>query len=532
LPTNRLHVLIPLLVAILVVLLGQSIFADPLHKVIDREIEKHAGGALSEQSGDAEFLRRIYLDLTGNIPTAAETQAFLQDKDPAKRAKLIDRLLASEAYPRRMAEFLSAMLLERRADTKVTDEEWTAFLQQAIAENKPWNELVGSLLFVEPAADKSKQPPEKFFLVTGRNDLHQKTQDVARLLLGRDIACAQCHDHPTVVDFTQADYWGLYTYLQETAAKGSAEFESVFIAGKKTTGPRLPGQEQLEIPTFEKSQAEEAKKHRPRMLLATNLPSQKTPLFVQNAVNRFWCFMMGRGLSHPLDMVHQHNPPSHPELMNELSTAFAVSNFNVKDLLREIALSRAYQRSGRFPNGVPEAEVAVDSYRTAISKPLTPEQMAWSVMQATGNLKAMLAAPTPEKSEFSYKNYINGRIDTPPDNFTDVMRLFVGVFGNPPGEPEVEFNPAVGHSLFLMNEKLVLGWLSPKPGNLVDRAAQITMPKEVVDELFLSVLTRYPTEEEAGVFLGYLEQAPGDKTEAISQLAWALLASAEFRANH
>ncbi len=507
-------------------------WAQSLHGVIDREIQRQAGGSLSPKSDDATFIRRIYLDLAGTIPTPGEARQFLADSDPAKREKLIDRLLGGEDYARRMQEYLAAMLLERRTDTKVPDPKWAEYLRRSIAENKPWNELVGELLFVEPAVDKQPQASEKFLLVSGREDMHQRTQDVARLLLGRDIMCSQCHDHPTVDDYKQADYYGLFTYVQETSDKAFAEFESVFVPGKKSTGPHLPGAESIEIPKFEKAQAEEALKYRPRLLLAGDLPTTDNPLFKRNAANRFWFVMMGRGLVHPLDLDHSGNPPSHPELLDALADDFAKSGFDVKHLLREIALSEAYQRSSQLPDGADENDVPITSYRAAIPKPLTAEQMAWAVMQATGNLPALLAAPAPEKSEFTYNNYINGRIDKAPDNFHDAMTLFVGVFSNPPGEPEVEFNTAVGHTLFLMNEPLILDWLKPQPGNLVDRLTNIADSAAIAEELYLSVLTRLPREEERAEVDQYLQQFQNRRAEVLGELAWALIASAEFRSNH
>lgn len=509
-----------------------QLYGQSLHEVIDREINRLAGGELSPKCDDAAFMRRIYLDLAGRIPAPTEVRQFLAAPEPGKRARLIDRLLAGEDYPRRMQEFLASTLLERRTDTKVSDPRWEQYLRQSIADNKPWNTLVAELLFAEPTETKQPQPPEKFLLVSGRNDMHQRTQDVARLLLGRDIMCAQCHDHPTVDDYKQADYFGLFTYLQETSDKAFAEFESVFVPGKHTTGPRLPGGEAIEIPKFAKGQEAEAKHYRPRLLLAASLPTADNRLFKRNAANRFWCLMMGRGLVHPLDMHHQDNPPSHPELLEALADHFAGSGFDVKYVLREIALSDAYQRSSRLPEGADENDAPLTSYRATITKPLTAEQMAWVVMEATGNLPALLAAPAPEKSEFTYNNYINGRIEKAPDNFADAMTLFVGVFSNPPGEPEVEFNPAVGHSLFLMNEPMILDWLRPHPGNLVDRLANLEDSGTIAEELYLSVLTRLPDTAEREEVDQYLQRFSQRRSAALGELAWALITSAEFRSNH
>ena len=508
------------------------VVAQPLTQLIDQEIQQHAGGAVSPRCDDAEFLRRVFLDLGGRLPSSTEARAFLEDGQDNKRAQLIDRLLSSADYPRRMQQYLTSSLLERRPDAKVTDAEWSQYLQESLAANKPWDKLVGELLFAEPRKDKTLPPQSRFFLVSGRADVHQRTRDIGRLFLGRDLMCAQCHNHPTIDDYLQADYFGLYSFLQDTPAKAQTEFESVFNPGKKTTGPKLPGGAAVDIPKFEKGQEQQALQHRPRLLLASALPRGDNPLFVRNSVNRFWCLLMGRGLVHPLDMHHTANPPSHPKLLQALATHFAEHGFDLRDLLRQIALSDAYQRSSQLPADTGEADVPPESYRTAIAKSLSPEQMAWAVMQATGNLKRIQQSQANPESSFTYKDYINGRFDGVPQTLEDIIKLFVGVYGNPPGEPEVVFNPAMGHALFLMNEPLILGWLESHPGNLLQRITQHQEPGPIADELYLSVLSRRPTKQEIQETAEYLQRFPTQRTRALRNLAWALLASAEFRSNH
>ncbi|TWU26808.1 hypothetical protein Pla52o_06630 [Novipirellula galeiformis] len=511
--------------------IAPAAMAAELHDTIDQQIAKRAGGPVAGLAGDAEFLRRISIDLTGKLPTPTAAKKFFADPDAAKRTKLIDRLLASEDFPRRMQEAFTSMLLERRSDAKIPDAQWEEYLRDSFAANKPWDQLVSELLFVDEE-DEAIKPASKFFLVSGRNDANLKTEDVARLFLGRDIACSQCHDHPTVNDYTQSEYFGLFTYLKDKPAEATIEFESVFISGKHTTGPRLPGGEELKIPTFEKDQQQEAAKYRPRMLLSRDLPTAGNEPFVRNSVNRLWFLMMGRGLVHPLDQHHYDNPPSHPELLDALSAAFVAHKFDIKWLLREIALSQSYQRSSQLPEGVALKDAPPQLYRVAVLKPLTPEQMCWCVLGASGNLDRVLNTPAPEKSEFSHFSYINGLIDQFPENVPEVMKLFVGVYGNPPGEPEVDFTPAMGHALFLKNDQGVLEWLKPQAGNLVERLAKMKDAATIADELYVSVLTRMPSEEETAEVAAYLAQFKDRRSEALGELAWALLASAEFRMNH
>jgi hypothetical protein len=504
--------------------------AQSLHEKIDIQIAAQAGGELAPAASDAEFFRRINLDLAGTIPTPEETTAFLADADAAKREKLIDRLLAAPNYGRHLQEAFSAMLLERRAGSGVPNQQWNSFLQEAFNTNRPWNELTRDLLFAD---DNDKlQAAKRFLEVDGRaKDPHQKTQDIARLFLGRNMKCAQCHDHPSVANYKQAEYFGLYSYLQDKPEQAKSEFESVFIPGKNVTFPRLPGMAEVVMPTFTKEQEAEAKAFRPRLLLARDLPTTENDLFKRNSVNRLWFLMFGRGLVNPLDLLHPDNPPSHPDLMTILAEDFGTHKFDIKYFLREIALSQAYQRTSVLPAGVKAADIPTTSYRVYVPKPLSPEQIAWSMMRATGNQAALEAAAVLEKSEFDWYNYLNGKCDTP-TNIPDVLNLFVGIFGNPPGEAEEEFTPSMGHALFLMNERLVLGWLEPKPGNLMERIVKLTEPNDIAEQLSLAINSRPATEDEKKLAANYLQQHADARETAITDLAWAMLTADEFRMNH
>ncbi len=531
-----------------------ALLMAPASDPIDAAIAAKAGGPLAGRSSDAEFLRRVTLDLAGRIPSAAETRAFLASPD---RVKLIDGLLASPDHARRMQEAFTVMWLERRGGETIADREWAEWLRGAFAANLPWDRLVRELLAAD-GRDPASRPAVKFYLDAGRSDLHRLTTDVGRLFLGRNYLCAQCHDHPSIRDYMQADYMGLYVYVGQgkavtnpktkqplfvdLPAAGKTEFASVFKPGeKKATGPHLPGGKEREVPTFPKGQefAEPARdgmpgvpKFRPRALLSEDLVSGENLQFARNSVNRFWFLLMGRGLVHPLDLDHRANPPSHPELLDTLAAEFAAGGFDVRRLLRSIVMSETYHRSGLLPAGVAAREVRPESYRAAIARPLSAEQLARAALEATGNLEALLRAPSPEKGRFVVKDYLSGKSAEPPATLPDALKLFEAIFGNPAGEPEVDFQPSMSHALFLMNDRLILHWLEPRPGNLVDRLLGLEDPGAVADELYLSVLTRPPGAAEKAEVTAHLEKHRDQRGVALANLAWALLASAEFRLNH
>ena len=467
------------------------------------------------RASDAEFLRRVTLDLGGSIPSSDEARAFFADADPAKRDKLVDRLLASPGYARRLEQAVTVMFLERRSGGKIPDAQWSDYVRKAFETNEPWDRIVRAMIAADGRADDTR-PAMKLLADGAGGDPNRMTRDVSRLFLGRDLLCAQCHDHPGVKDYKQAEYMGLFAFLNrsklqddpktrkavlvEGAAAGKVEFASVFSPAKKhQTGPKLPGGDEVEVPTS-----------RPRELLADRLV--RHPQFARNSVNRFWFVFIGRGLVHPLDQDHRANPPSDPALLDALSSGFVESGFDVRRLVRTIVTGEPYGRGGR----------------AAPSKPLSAEQMAWSLLTATGSLERAAKAPA---GTFSAGKYLSGKSGEPPAALTDVLHLFADVFGNAPGEPEVGFQPSMTHALFLMNDRLVLDWLRPFEGGLVSRLSR-RGDNAVAEELYLSVLTRMPDATERKEVAGFLERNGKRRDEALGELAWALIASTEFRMNH
>jgi hypothetical protein len=215
---------------------------------------------------------------------------------------------------------------------------------------------------------------------------------------------------------------------------------------------------------------------------------------------------MGRGLVHPLDLDHAKNPPSHPELLDLLAREFVTHKYDIKWFVRELALTETYQRSGRLPAG--EKELRPEEFRTAIERRLEAEQLLRAVLEATGE-KAVKGGAT---------------IDT-------ARPAFVKAFAFPPREPDEEFTPTLKAALFVLNDKAVLGWLEPKPGNLLDRLSKLPDDR-VAEELYLSVLTRRPTADEAREVVHYVAERRDRRPAALRNLAWALLASTEFVVNH
>ncbi|MBY0229281.1 MAG: DUF1549 and DUF1553 domain-containing protein, partial [Gemmataceae bacterium] len=372
--------------------------ADPLHARIDRLLDDPKA---SPPAADAEFLRRAWLDLAGTLPDPRTIRAFLDSKDAGKRAKVIDALLADPRHPRRLADLLNVALMERFGD----DPAWDRWLLDSATKNRPWDAMASDIL-------GGTTPGASFWLAKrlanyGQNPVDHPAlaRDVGRLFLGKDLRCAQCHDHLFIPEYKQADFQGLFAFVKdahladaktslvgEKPATAALEFNSVFGSkAKKRTGPRVPGLKELDFPVPKKGdewlvppsggkkKSHGVLKRSPLAALAQQVSRSRD--FARNMANRVWAALLGRGLVHPLDLHHDGNPPSHPALLDLLAEEVAKSKHDLRFLLREIALTKAYARSSELPEG---AKPEPASFRTALEKRLSAEQLHAATIQAMG----------------------------------------------------------------------------------------------------------------------------------------------------
>ena len=502
---------------------------------------------------DAEFLRRAWLDLTGSVPPSADARAFLADQSPGKRAQLIDRLLATPEYARHMQRQFDLWLMRRLPQKNVPVPEWEKFLRESFAANKPWDQLVRQILSND-GSDPNNRGPARFYLDRD-GDMHVITKDVARLFLGLNFECTQCHDHPQIEEFRQEHYYGISAFFVRSfvmtdkekrvvfaeKADGEATFESVFemrdktSKGPKSTLPRFLEASHISEPKFDKP--EEAYVVRPddkdktvrpvprfsrRDKFAEFLASGENRRFVRATVNRIWAMLLGRGLVHPLDLDHAGNPPSHPLLLAHLTDQFAANKLDLKWLIREIMLSQTYQRSSRGAS--PDVNPPEATFARAQLRPLSPAQFAWSVMQATGEVDAHRLALGDKANEQTLVEKLAG-----------YESRFVQLFGGEPGKPPATFEATADQSLFLANDPAITQMVRPKAGNTVDRLLKLPADNipAIAEELYLSTLTRLPTPEDLADVQALLAGAPAEAcAELLYELVWATVTSAEFRFNH
>lgn len=522
---------------------------EPLRHRVDQFIAAKTAAAqqpLAPPVDDAGFFRRVWLDFAGTIPAAAETRAFLTDKAPDKRAKLIEQLMAAPNFADRMVEVFHIQLMERGGD----DEEWKQYLAESFRANKPWDQMVREIISPDFKDDHLRGAG---YFITRRlekegqqeTDYPGLTRDAGRLFMGVDLQCCQCHKHLTVKDYKQADFNGLFVAFQnaklnepsgayktkwvnEGLLEKKYEFVSVLNGAKGATGPRVPLGIEVDIPQFPKdaqwlippasNNGNGVPKFSPLKELAARLASPDNPLFARNIANRIWWQLMGRGMVEPLDLNHSGNLASHPELLDLLATEIVAHKFDLKWLVRELSLTQTYQRTSIIPAGA--TNPAMELFSVAIERPLSAGQLAHAFLTATGEQDRIVSGKNWDGIEG--KKYVAA----------DFEKAFISAFANGPKEPELAVNPTLKAALFLRNNELVLWSLQKRRGNLIDRVTAMTDAAQIAEELYLSILTRPPAPEEKAELTAYLTKHAANRERALGHYAWAMLSSTEFFTNH
>lgn len=398
---------------------------DTLHQRIDSAATADMPWLTARPALETQSLRRLSLDLRNTVPTLEEIDAYVAEPVEGKWTRWVDKFLADPLHRERLVDWYDKTLLQRRAYQHVDRATWIGYLRAAVDSNTPLDALLRGV--VESVWwNKSQRAQQRFFLERG-GDAHAIARDLGRVFFGKDMQCAQCHDHPQVEDYLQIDYHGLLAFVSSSSlvegkttddkgaeqklqmyiekASGDAPFESVFNKGVPfRSATRVPGQPEQFEPylapdeRYEPSPREgtfgglpNAPLQSRRSLLAKQLQGANRS-FAENWANRLWAIMFGRGLVHPLDMHHFDNPPSNPELLKLLTDALIESNFNVTAILRQIALSETYKRGRDLP-----VNSIVDS--RSVLQVQTPEAIAFKA-QLSEALNAAKAAIEPAEAQF------------------------------------------------------------------------------------------------------------------------------------
>ena len=368
-----------LLVAIYIV---SAAPAQSLHVKVDAAMDAARIGPAAPTADDAEFLRRAWLVLTGTPPTGDEARAFLADTSPHKRALLITGLAGSREFMRHLAVQFDVMLMERRAETHTKSAEWRRWLEDSLAAGRSWDLLVRDLLAHDGSDEKTR--PIARWLLERQAEPNLLTRDAGRLFLGRDMACAQCHDHPRVDDYAQRDYHGLFAFFGRTSrfqpdpkkpalvaesAVGEAAWSSVFTKISGASGPRLPDGKVIAEPVIaDAEQWTVAPNEKDKNVRAIPKYSRRAQLadalvadagFRRNIANRVWGLVMGRCLVEPPDLLHAGNTPAHPAVLDLLAEEIAAMKFDLRAFIQELALTKVFAQAFDPAPAAPEVRAAL-----------------------------------------------------------------------------------------------------------------------------------------------------------------------------
>jgi hypothetical protein len=503
-------------------------------KLIDHEIDNKLAAAkmpASPRSSDAEFLRRVYLDITGKPPAAEVTKAFLRDTSPDRRVKLVDKLLASPEYGQHFAE----RWLNVFRQMSVNEREWEPgpflnWLAERFNGGQGWDTTVREMLSV--SGPFAEHPQASFYYynadMTGKFEPKIMVGNVSQVFLGVQLQCAECHNHP-FSDYKQKDFWGLAAFFSITQTPNNPPNTRGVRDNLPKQKPKVGSQVSITIPQGEARNA--GTKVRAKFLggaepeldpgapfrpaLAAWLTAKDNGLFARASVNRLWAHFFARGFVNPLNDFGDHNTPSHPELLDALAEEFVVSSFDYKPLIRGICLSEAYQRTTHVVKGNEVAE-AEPLFARMASKVLTPEELYDALCIAL------------EVSEISPPNNSSKKANPKGPPPQSPRSLFVKFFRNPGDVDEpTELKLGVPHILKLMNES---GFNAG--GKVVERVASSAKSREeAIDELFIAVLARMPSAAERERFMAFAaRQKSAD--EAYRRIVWVLVNSSEFILNN
>lgn len=492
------------------------------------------------KSSDSEFLRRVYLDLVGTIPTHDEALAFLDDPAPDKRAKLVDRLLDDPRFAVQQADTWDMVFFGRNPPGYGTSErdQFQDWLKKQFAENVPFDEWAKELLVADGDTFSQGAP---MWYVQYKGQPEDATEALTQTFLGVQLQCARCHDHP-FEKWTQVDFYGMAAFVarlevvtlprkdklsvfaigeknsgdilftgpvsEQVAGKKGEPVKPKFLLGEKLAEPevaadfkeaRFPDDKQPPAPTFSRKNA-----------LAGWITSSDNPFFAKSITNRVWAQFMGRGLVHPIDNMSPANKPTHPELLDELTAALREHKFDLKWYIRELCNSDVYQLSARGPS----TQALSELFEQARTRPLSAEELAAAWRTATQfDLSAShLRKPSTERFRPLTGGY---------------MTQFFGTPTNGTGD----FQGGLHEHLYLNNGQIG-SLISTGEGGLYDQILKSTDSAEAkVDRLYLSTLSRRPETSESETMVAYLT-ADKDVQQRMHDVIWALMCCSEFRFNH
>jgi hypothetical protein len=502
--------------------------AERLDRHIDKLIEANKA-VRAPLASDSEFLRRVYLDIAGRIPRTSEAEKFLEDKSPDKRRKLVADLLETSQYVTNFTNTWRAVMLPPSNDQQVQAfaPQMEAWLRRRIRDNVPYDQMVRELLTANTGADRRNQidPNAVAFYQANENKPENLAAATTRLFLGVKLECAQCHNHP-FAKWSREQFWSLAAFYASVAPQQPRPGQPQPQPGKEIREIKIPNDPQnrtMKAKFLDGTEPEWKEDSMSRAVLAEWLTSRDNPYFAKAMANRLWGHFFGIGIIDPVDEFGEDNPPSHPEMLDELGKAFADANFDAKFLIKAITATRAYQTTSEQTD---KSQDDPRLFARMALKGMSPEQLFDSLALATGYTEK----PGSGDGRFGFQGTARGEFLTKFANFND---------------RKTEHQTSILQALTLMNGKFigdadtvdVLGDKT-KFGTLTgiydSPTPSLADSKGKLNYLFMATLARPMRPDEESRLVRYVEKGgpSGDKKKALADVFWALLNSSEFILNH
>ena len=481
---------------------------------------KELGIPPSPVCNDATFLRRVSLDIGGRLPTDEEAKAFLASTAPDKRDLVIDDLLRSPDYADFFANKWTALLKNRRDDASdvVSNFAFHAWVRDSLLANKRYDQFVRELLAATGTVIGN--PPVAWYKRV--KEPKEQIEDVAQLFLGVRMQCAQCHHHP-FERWSQNDYYSLAAFFTQVGRKPSGVRGEDLIFHKRgmATATNIKTSVTLKPAALGDAIPPIAPDEDPRLKLADWMGTSTNPFFARALVNRYWKHFFQRGLIEPEDDIRDSNPPTNPELLAALEKHFIASSFDLKEFVRAITRSNAYQLSA-----TPNQHNVVDrqNYSRYYPRRLQAEVLLDAIDRVAG-------------TQTDFANLPPGtRAVALPDNSYNRQSPFLRVFGRPEGESVCECervqSSSLAQSLHLINAPDIKAKLASPTGRADRLAKDARPPEERIREIYLAAFSREPGPAELQTALGYLNEAGTAANDNFQDLIWALINTKEFLFNH
>ena len=471
----------------------------------------------SDLCSDEVFLRRVYLDVVGGVPDVEKISEFIEDKTPNKRDRAIDELLARKEFTDMWVMKFAELLQIRTDDNNGVSYKSTLlyfnWIKDRIANNVPMDKIVRDLLTAKGGTFVS--PATNYYQI--ERDNLKMTENVAQVFMGMRIQCAQCHNHP-FDQWTQDDYYSFASFFSQVGRKQAADPRESIIYNRNSGEINHPVHKKPMPPKFLGGEMPEIKKGTDRReVLAEWLASPENPFFARNLANIVWAHFFGQGIIEPVDDVRVSNPPSNPELLEQLAKRFTEYNYDFRKLVRDVCTSKIYQLSTRTN---PSNEDDLRNFARAHLRRMRAEVLLDVISQVTKTKNKFQGLPLGARA----LQIADGR-------FTN---YFLTTFGRATRETvcscEVVMEPNLSQALHLINGEVTNNRITQ--GRIVQTLLKEgRKPEEIIDDLYLRCYSRKPRSNEKANLLASLE---GDDSveSGLNDIFWALLNSKEFIFNH